>query len=377
MDKNSSLSQSLRKWPVHPPKWPLQSPLSQSFKRFLQLPPEIQQMIWIEFYRIPRYFTVEWHSYFRDEDNDDGGRKDDDDKDDDKVRDRVGFDGEENYDNEDDSVTGDNSMIFESRNYVWFSGSIVEPISKSKAIHYHEIDNTINQMSISIAQGARSRLQLRLWCKPSGDQDGYWTNMSSHWKNPEDPFVNFELDFLYFHKIWAWPPWYSREEKKCLEWMGNIQNIIINTEINRKARSEDEVRCTIAKGFTKENLWLWKMRRYLPNLKVIRRVLADGTPQVLNEWAYFQTRYLLREAHNEQWRNTRQEIATEPHWLPAMCSPKEPEWRPFLNRLLHCDITIRGAVPQDLTPEDDEILGSRKLFGGFLRTLVDADAEER
>ncbi|KAJ0387318.1 hypothetical protein COL922a_002560 [Colletotrichum nupharicola] len=258
--------------------------------------------------------SLQWHSYFRDEDNDDGGKKDDDDKDDDKVRDRVGFDGEENYDNEDDSVTGDNSMIFESRNYVWFSGSIVEPISKSKAIHYHEIDNTINQI---------------------------------------------------------------REEKKCLEWMGNIQNIIINTEINRKARSEDEVRCIIAKGFTKENLWLWKMRRYLPNLKVIRRVLADGTPQVLNEWAYFQTRYLLREAHNEQWRNTRQEIATEPHWLPEMCSPKEPEWRPFLNRLLHCDITIRGAVPQDLTPEDDEILGSRKLFGGFLRTLVDADAEER
>lgn len=159
--------------------------------------------------------------------------------------------------------------------------------------------------------------------------------------------------------------------------MGSIRNVIINTEVNLQAGSEDEVRREFAKGFTRENLWLWKMRRYLPNLKVIRRAMTKKAPQLLNEWAYFQTRYLLREAHNEQWRNTRQEIATEPHWLPAMCSPKEPQWGPFLDMLLYCDITIIGAVPQDLTLEDDEILGSRKLFGGFLQALVDADAEER
>ncbi|KAF0321600.1 hypothetical protein GQ607_011113 [Colletotrichum asianum] len=328
-------------------KLPFNYPLSQHFKKFSQLPPTVQKMVWTEFYRNPRYFVAKWTQWCEliKHDQDDG--KQDDNKADDSDE---GCSVEDNYD-EYEPEADDSSLTSVSNYFVHHSGWELEPI-RTKAHYYDAIDNTIDQMSRDVAKGLRTSLRLPVWTCSTGDHLGFWSNTSSHGRATEDPVINFESDFIYIQKT-GWP------------------------QTQALAGSEDEVRREVAKGFTRENLWLWKMRRYLPNLKVIRRALTDKAPQLLNEWAYFQTRYLLCEAHDEQWRSIRHDIATDNGWLPGMCSPKEPQWKPFLDRLLNIDATVRGAIPQDLTLEDDELLGSRKLFGGFLQALVDADAEQR
>ncbi|KAJ0357494.1 hypothetical protein COL154_010048 [Colletotrichum chrysophilum] len=317
-------------------------------------------MVWTEFYRNPRYFVAKWVQWCEliKHDQDDG--KQDDNKADDSDE---GCSVEDNYD-EYEPEADDSSLI----------GWELEPI-RTKAHYYDAIDNTIDPMSREVAKGLRPSLRLPVWTCSTEDHLGFWSNTSSHSRATEDPVINFESDFIYIQKT-GWPQTQALVSKRYLKWMGSIRNVIIDTDVNLQAGSEDEVRREVAKGITRENLWLWKMRRYLPNLKVIRRALTDKAPQLLNEWAYFQTRYLLREAHDEQWRSTRHDIATDNRWLPGMCSPKEPQWKPFLDSLLGSGATFGCAIPKDLTREDDEVSGSRKLFGGFVQDLVDADATE-
>ncbi|KAJ0347970.1 hypothetical protein COL26b_006577 [Colletotrichum chrysophilum] len=351
-------------------KLPFDYPLSQHFKKFSQLPRAVQKMVWTEFYRNPRYFVAKWVQWCEliKHDQDDG--KQDDNKADDSDE---GCSVEDNYD-EYEPEADDSSLMSVSNYFVHHSGWELEPI-RTKAHYYDAIDNTIDPMSREVAKGLRPSLRLPVWTCSTEDHLGFWSNTSSHSRATEDPVINFESDFIYIQKT-GWPQTQALVSKRYLKWMGSIRNVIIDTDVNLQAGSEDEVRREVAKGITRENLWLWKMRRYLPNLKVIRRALTDKAPQLLNEWAYFQTRYLLREAHDEQWRSTRHDIATDNRWLPGMCSPKEPQWKPFLDSLLGSGATFGCAIPKDLTREDDEVSGSRKLFGGFVQDLVDADATE-
>ncbi|KAH0437505.1 hypothetical protein CcaCcLH18_03856 [Colletotrichum camelliae] len=222
---------------------------------------QIQQMIWTEFYRAPRYFTAEWaHGAELIKTNDEDKSKDDDDED------------SEEYDSEYDwyNPAADDSR---SRHYVWFSGWKVQPtamikgnryyqdrtMSTEKANYYYSIDNTINQMSRNVAQGLRPRLQLPVWTWGTSDHRGFSSTISSHGRDTEYPFVNLDLDFLYIHQE-SWPQLQATVSERRYRWMRSIRNLLIDTEINVDAGSEDEVRREIVKGLTEENLRLWKGR---------------------------------------------------------------------------------------------------------------------
>lgn len=105
-------------------KLPFNYPLSQHFKKFSQLPPAVQKMVWTEFYHNPRYFVAKWAQWCEliKHDQDDG--KQDDNKADDSDE---GCSVEDNYD-EYEPEADDSSLMSVSNYFVHHSGWELEPI---------------------------------------------------------------------------------------------------------------------------------------------------------------------------------------------------------------------------------------------------------
>ncbi|KAE9570868.1 hypothetical protein CGMCC3_g13073 [Colletotrichum fructicola] len=291
----------------------LESPRAQAFHRFPQLPPVIRRMIWKEFYLIPRHFLAHWEGY--------------------------------------EDLIGNDTILLS-----WDLYPVAPGGNWNAKSYYYSIDNTIDRMSRSVARSLRKRFgfptyrrkNLEPWSITQPPQQG----------SRSDVMINWEVDFINLNK--ETPQVDLIEDLPHLQWLRYIENIVVETWF-----SECKLIIENMNGLTSENKWLLEMRHWLPNLKLIQREFTNRAPVVLNEWAFFQTSYLLREAEDTppSWRHTRQ-VATDLHWQSWISSPKTPQWTYFLERLQSTGVEVRDVMSQEIELYD-EVLGSRRLFQGL------------
>ncbi|KAK2768035.1 hypothetical protein CKAH01_04603 [Colletotrichum kahawae] len=204
----------------------LESPRSQAFHRFPQLPPAIRRMIWKEFYLIPRHFLAHWKGY-------------------DKLRNH------------------------EAILSCWWD---LEPVTRGRSCtaksYYYSIDNTIDRMSRSVARDLRKRFGFPTYRRKSLDP---WSiSEPPEQGTSSDVMINWEVDFIHLNS--GYPYLDVIEDLPHLQWFRYIQNIVVETRFSEcKSISEN------VKGLTPENKWLLEMRHWLPNLKLIQRKIPHRT----------------------------------------------------------------------------------------------------
>ncbi|KAF0319320.1 hypothetical protein GQ607_013425 [Colletotrichum asianum] len=288
-----------------------------SFTYFRSLPPEIRCMVWTEFYLEPRKFDLR----------------------------------------EGSSSTAVDRWSFVS----WRDGTHMRNRRSSWTLHVHEssrryyelIDTAINHESAFVAQRIRPKTQI---------SESFSTDIDNDSEESDDcpPRIHFRISWSVDYIVLCLKKELCGCPPSMPTWFRKIQILVLHGHGGYLGSRT----C-----ITSENQWLLSSRTYLTDLTRILRVsstMADGFP--FNDAAYFQTKYILREASGISggWRNITCEKMSYSKGLSWSTTPRQPGWTEFIDKLRLRSRWIRedetSLEEVDKMSELGEVEGSKQYF---------------
>ncbi|KAK2760987.1 hypothetical protein CKAH01_16437 [Colletotrichum kahawae] len=288
-----------------------------SFTNFRHLPPELRCMVWTEFYLEPRRFDLR-----------DGSSS--------KTVDRWSSES-----------LGDGTQMRDRCNS-WTLNA-----HESSRRYYELIDTTINHESAFVAQRIRPKTQI----SESFNTDISIDSQESGKCIPKIYLrISWNVDYIVLclkKDSCGCPP-------KTPTWFRKIQNLVLHVHGGYLGSRT----C-----ITSENKWLLSSRTYLTDLTRILRAsstMADGFP--FNDAAYFQTKYILREASgiSDGWRNITCEKMSYSKEFSLPTTSRQPGWNEFIDKLR---LRSRWVREDDMSLEEvdkmselGEVEGCKQFF---------------